>query len=246
MGVITEGNKVKGVKIEDHKGNISVIECDYIISTMPIKDLIPSLDCVVPQEVKAVASSLVYRDFMTVGLLLNKMDVSKNLKKKFFPDTWIYIHERSVKLGRVQIFNNWSPYLVNERDKVWIGLEYFVDEEDELWSMEDDKFIKFTIDELESIDMIKREAVIDATVLRVEKAYPAYFGSHNQLDTVIKYVDGFANLFLVGRNGMHKYNSQDHSMLTAMAAVDNIITVRIDKSNIWEINTDQEFNETKK
>lgn len=246
VGIITEGNKVKGVKVRDNKGNTTTINGDYIISTMAIKDLIPALDCAVPSEVKSVASGLVYRDFMTVGLLLNKMNVPEIFKKKFFPDTWIYIQERSVKLGRVQIFNNWSPYLVNESDKVWIGLEYFVDEGDELWSMKDNKFIKFAIDELESIDMIKREDVIDATVLRVEKAYPAYFGSHNQLDTVVKYVDNFENLFLVGRNGMHKYNNQDHSMLTAMEAVNNIITGRIDKSNIWEINTEQEFHETKK
>lgn len=241
-GIITDKGSIKGVKVTDKDGAQKVIEADYVISTMPVKELVGALDCDTPDAIKEIANGLVYRDFMTVGLLLDKM----NTPEKFYPDTWIYIQERNVKLGRVQIFNNWSPYMVADKDKVWIGLEYFVNEGDEMWTMSDKKFIDFAIAELESIDMIERKDVLDATVLRVEKAYPAYFGSYGQIDTVTEYLDKFENLFLVGRNGMHKYNNQDHSMLTAITAVGNIIDKRTDKSNIWNINTEQEFHETKK
>ena len=208
---------------------------------MPIKDLIQSFNCPVPENIRKITDGLIYRDFMTVGLLLDKL----KLKEKMVPDTWIYIQEREVKLGRLQIFNNWSPYMVADPDKIWIGLEYFVNEGDEMWNMENSKFIDFAIEELCRIDIIRREDVLDAHLIRVPKAYPAYFGSYKKLPEVIDYLSGFDNLYLMGRNGMHKYNNQDHSMLTAIAVVDCLTDPQKDKKEIWSINTEEAYHESK-
>jgi len=200
-------------------------------------------------QIREVADGLVYRDFLTVGLLLRKMCVHERGRAtaNSVPDNWIYIQEPDVLVGRVQIFNNWSPYLVSDhKNTIWIGLEYFVNEGDALWVKPDDELISLGIKEMEKICMINREDVIDGCVLRMPKAYPAYFGSYPQLDVVRNYVDAIPNLFLVGRNGMHRYNNQDHSMLTAMTAVDNIAAGRTDKSNLWEINLEMEYHEGKK
>jgi protoporphyrinogen oxidase len=220
-------------------------EADFVISTMPINELIASIRGIeVPKNVAEVASALPFRDFMTVGLLLNRLDIEDPSGKQI-QDNWIYIQEPHVKVGRLQIFNNWSPHLVADPDKVWIGMEYFVQEGDELWTMSDSDMIAFGVEELQSIGMVRREDVVDATVIRVKKTYPAYFGSYARFDEVRDFVDGIGNLFLVGRNGMHRYNNQDHSMLTAMAAVQNIVSGIADKSNIWDINVDQDYHEEK-
>ena len=159
------------------------------------------------------------------------------------PDNWIYIQDKNVKLGRVQIFNNWSPYLVADKDKFWVGLEYFCNEGDALWSMHDRDLIDFAAIELASIHLIDRENVLDGCVIRVPKAYPAYFGTFERFDIVRNYIDHFRNLYLVGRNGMHRYNNMDHSMLTAMVAVDNIISGVDTKDNIWSVNAENEYHE---
>lgn len=161
-------------------------------------------------------------------------------------DNWIYIQEREVQVGRLQVFNNWSPFMVADPENAWIGMEYFCNEDDMLWKMDDEKIKQFALDELAAIDIIHKEDVLDSTVLRMEKAYPAYFGTYDHFDTIKTYTDTFENLFLVGRNGMHKYNNSDHSMLTAMVAVDNIISGIRHKTNIWEINTEQEYHESNK
>jgi protoporphyrinogen oxidase len=162
------------------------------------------------------------------------------------PDTWIYIQERDVKVGRLQVFNNWSPYLVEDyENKMFIGLEYFCNEGDELWRMDDDSFIKMAIDELVKIDIIEPDAVLDATRVKIKKAYPAYFGSYYSLDKVRKFLDTIENLYCLGRNGQHRYNNMDHSMMTAMVAVDNITTGNSDKSAIWSVNTENEYHEEK-
>ena len=196
-----------------------------------------------------VAAGLIYRDFITVGLLLKKLQISNDTKTKtvndIVPDNWIYIQESDVKIGRLQIFNNWSPYLVAQEDNVWIGLEYFCSEGDELWEMADPDFISFAISELEKIDIIDKEDVLDATILRVPKTYPAYLGTYERFDELRNFTDGIENLFLIGRNGMHRYNNADHSMLTAMAAVENIMEGIKTKTNIWEVNTEQEYHEAK-
>jgi len=228
----------------------SVYEGNYIFSTMPIKDLIKSILNPVSEEVKRVAEGLLYRDFMTVGLLLKKLNINNKTTiptlNNLIPDNWIYIQEKDVKLGRLQIFNNWSPYMVADSNNVWIGLEYFCNEGDELWSMGDNTFIDFAIAELQKIDLIDKNDVLDSTLIRVPKAYPAYFGTYNELGTVIQYVNSFSNLFLIGRNGMHRYNNQDHSMLTAMVAVDGLIEGNIDKNLIWQVNTEEDYHEKTK
>jgi protoporphyrinogen oxidase len=212
---------------------------DYFFSTMPVKELVAAIEGEVPANVKYIAEGLEYRDFITVGLLLDKL-VIENKEKGLIRDNWIYIQENDVKIGRLQIFNNWSPFMVSDPSKVWIGLEYFCNEGDELWAMEDQAFIDFSIAELQKIGIILKEDVQDSTIVRMEKTYPAYFGTYNRFDEVKAYTDTIDNLFLVGRNGMHKYNNADHSMLTAMTAVDNIIDGISLKDNIWEINTEQE------
>ncbi|MEI6766864.1 MAG: NAD(P)/FAD-dependent oxidoreductase [Bacteroidota bacterium] len=227
----------------------TTIAGDYFFSTMPVIDLINAMGSSVPAEIKKVSSGLQYRDFITVGLLLNKLKIKNETRistlNNLVPDNWVYIQERDVKVGRLQIFNNWSPYMVADIDKVWIGLEYFCNEGDALWSMTDADFIQFAVHELDSIDIIDKNEVIDSTIIRVPKTYPAYFGTYSQFNTIREFTDNIKNLYLVGRNGMHKYNNQDHSMLTAITAVNNIIVGETSKENIWNINTEEEYHEAK-
>jgi protoporphyrinogen oxidase len=148
-----------------------------------------------------------------------------------------------VRIGRLQVFNNWSPSMVANPDCIWLGLEYFCGVGDDLWSMTDPAFIDFAALELEKIGMIDRRQVIDGTVVRVPKAYPAYFGEYRQFGKIRSYLDSFSNLYPVGRNGMHRYNNQDHSMLAARAAVSSILNAGEGKSEIWDINTEGEYHE---
>lgn len=245
-----ENGHVKEVIFENTvDGNQIVEKGDYIFSTMPVKDLVTALDGYVPSEVKKVAEGLQYRDFITCGLLLNKLLIKNQTTIKtlnnIVPDNWIYIQERDVKIGRLQIFNNWSPYLVSDSDKVWIGLEYFVTEGDEYWTKSDSDFTKFAIQELSKINIINPHDVQDSVVIRVPKAYPAYFGTYDDFGKVKSYLNTIENLFLIGRNGMHRYNNQDHSMLSAMTAVENIVKGITTKENIWEVNAEQEYHESK-
>ena len=222
---------------------------DYFFSSMPVKDLIHSFTNKVPNEVRKVSEGLMYRDFITVGLLLTKLKIKNKTGIKvlndLIPDCWIYIQEHNVKVGRLQVFNNWSPYLLKDPGKVWIGLEYFCNEGDSLWEMEDNEFITFAINELHSIEIINKKDVIDSTIIRMPKTYPAYFGTYPEFGRIREYTDQIENLFLVGRNGMHKYNNQDHSMLTSMAAVENIIKGIKSKDNIWNVNSESEYHEEK-
>lgn len=259
-GVIYKNQLVKEVKVIDNKfvtgvsvqdkisGQVSSFDCDYVISSMPVKDLISGMNNV-PVEVSRVSEGLIYRDFITVGLLLNKLKIKDNKDETtssgLIPDNWIYVQERDVKVGRLQIFNNWSPFLVEDKNTVWIGLEYFCNEGDELWSMADKELINFAKEELAKIDIIELQEVLDGVVIRMPKAYPAYFGSYEYFDVIKKFTNQVENLFLVGRNGMHRYNNQDHSMLTAMLAVENIINNRKNKENIWNVNTEDEYHEQK-
>ncbi len=240
------GLRIRGMVVRDLETDlVREEEGDYFFSTMPIRHLIRALDCDVPAAVREVSEGLVYRDFFTVGMLCDRLLVTEREDGKTVPlrDNWIYIQEPEVKIGRLQIFNNWSPWLVADPSKMWIGLEYFCDEGDELWSMEDDALGRFAARELASIGIVAEEAVLDSFVLRVPKTYPAYFGTYDRFHELREYVDSFENLFLVGRNGMHKYNNQDHSMLTAMAAVENIRDGRTDKANLWAVNTEQDYHE---
>lgn len=225
-------------------------EGDYFFSTMPVKELIAGLQGGVPINIQEIAAGLQYRDFITVGILLQRLSYLEKRTGEWKPlqleDTWIYIQEKEVTVGRLQLFNNWSPFMVKDPNTIWIGMEFFCNETDDFWKLADDKIIALSIQELEKIGLANSSNVLDATVLRVEKTYPAYFGTYENFDEIRNYTDQFENLFLVGRNGMHKYNNADHSMLTAMVAVDNIIDGISTKDNIWSINTEQEYHEEKK
>lgn len=213
--------------------------------TAPIKELLRSFDVAPPANVLEVSDGLIYRDFITVGLLVRNLKIHDDTPqgKKLIADNWIYIQEPDVLLGRLQIFNNWSPFLVNDPSTVWLGLEYFCNEGDDIWKMTDDRLAALATDELSRLGIIDADAVLDATVLRMEKTYPAYFGTYPRFAEIRAYVDSYENLFLVGRNGMHRYNNQDHSMLTAMMAVDHIIAANTDKTELWDVNTESEYHE---
>ena len=229
-------NKVQSVVISDKSGNQKQIEADYCISTMPVNELINSMNCEIPDNVQEVSSGLLYRDFITVGLLLKKINYEVE-------DNWIYIQEPYVNVGRLQVFNNWSPYLVKDKDTKWVGLEYFCNKNDAIWNKSDKEMQEMAISEMIKMGFIDEVDFLDAVVIKVPKTYPAYFGTYDRFDEIKTFTDTIDNLFLVGRNGMHKYNNQDHSMLTAIKAVENIKNGIVDKTNIWEINTEQEYHE---
>lgn len=226
------------------------IEGDYVISSMPLKDLVLGINDV-PEDVKSIAKGLPYRDYMTVGVLVNKLNLKNKTNIKtignIVPDNWIYVHDRNVKMGRIQVYNNWSPYLVKDiENNVWIGLEYFCDEGDSMWSMTDDEFAKMAINEMVVMGLISnKDEVIDYHVERVKKAYPAYFDTYENIDDLREYIDKISNLYCVGRNGQHRYNNIDHSMCTSFETVNNIINGIKDKSNIWNVNTEKEYHESK-
>lgn len=250
--LVLEGNKIIGAEVENlESGAEFSLEAEHVISTTSVKELIEKIKGVVPEDVREVASGLVYRDFMTVGVLLEKLKLkSKTMnttvgKHGIVLDNWIYVQETDVKVGRLQLFNNWSPYLVADRNKVWIGMEYFVNEGDDLWNAEDEKFCDFAVNELEQIGVIEKEDVLDTTVFRIQKAYPAYLGTYGKFSIVREWTDTVGNMYLIGRNGMHRYNNMDHSMLSAMEAVQCIIDQKTDKSTIWSVNTEKEYHESK-
>jgi protoporphyrinogen oxidase len=243
-----EGKRVTGMEAVNRKNNQRTrLEADYVLSTMPVKELVRSLITQVPPAIREISEGLLYRDFITVGLLLSHMstpDKGGNRNHRI-TDNWIYIQEPKVRVGRLQIFNNWSPYLVKDASKTWVGLEYFCNEADSLWQMTDEELVKLAAEEMRQMGFIEKRDVIDANVVRMPKTYPAYFGTYHRFEELRSFLDQFENLFLLGRNGMHKYNNQDHSMLTAMEAVRNIVTGRKDKANIWAVNTEEDYHETR-
>lgn len=259
-GKLLKNYKVEKINIKDNQiisvecnvnGQAEIIEADLFISSMPLKDLVCNINGEkVPKDILKIAQGLPYRDFITVGVLVNKLKIKNetNIKtlSNIVPDCWIYVQEPDVKLGRIQIFNNWSPYLVKDpNDTVWIGLEYFANESDKLWNMSDKDFIDFAVNELSQIGIIDKKDVLDTHREKVKKAYPAYFDTYSQIHELIDYLNTFSNLYCVGRNGQHRYNNMDHSMLTAIEAVNNIKNNIIDKSNIWNVNVEKEYQEKK-
>ncbi len=247
--ITLEDKNIKSIGVETSEGFVEYT-ADYYISTMPVKDLVDGMGEEVPNTVKDVALNLPYRDFMTVGVLVDRLLLENKTKHKtlgnIVPDCWIYIQERDVKLGRLQIFNNWSPYMVKDPENtVWVGLEYFCNEGDEYWNMTDREFTNFALDELQKIGIINKEDVKDTVRIKVKKAYPAYFGTYSEFHKVREYLDGINNLYCIGRNGMHRYNNMDHSMLTAIEAVNCIKDSNLSKSRIWDVNTEQEYHEEK-
>ena len=239
VGLERNGSNITAVDVLDCTANsVRRVPCDYFISTMPVCDLI-SLLKPEDRQISRIANGLPYRDFMTVGLLLRQMKTGQKMP----PDNWIYIQEPHVRIGRLQVFNNWSPALVADPNTIWLGLEYFCREGDNLWSMDRRQFIDFAAAELETVGLIDRRDVIDGTLVRVPKAYPAYFGAYGEFDKLRAYLDQFSNLYPVGRNGMHRYNNQDHSMLAANGAVASIMDGGGGKNSIWHINAEEEYHE---
>ena len=242
-------NKLTGI-IYVKDGKEEKFEGDYIISSMPVKDLVEGMNDV-PKKFLDIAKGLPYRDYMTIGVLVPHLNLKNETKIKtisnIVPDDWVYVHDKNVKMGRFQIYNNWSPYLVKDiENTVWIGLEYFCNEGDKLWSMTDDDFGKLGISEMVKMKLIDSESeVLDYHVERVKKAYPAYFDTYEQMDELRDYLNTIPNLYCVGRNGQHRYNNIDHSMCTAFETVNNIINGISSKENIWNVNTEKEYHETK-
>jgi len=246
IGFNFDGKRIVSIEAQDiNSGKIITMEGDYFVSTMPIKELIQSFKQGVPAKVREVADTLRYRNLITVGVLLRKMKIKNDTRIKtinnIIPDNWIYVQENEFKLGRIQIFNNWSPYLIKNENTVWLGLEYFCDEEGGLWQRSDKDIAEFALDELFKIGFIDNKDILDSVVVRVPKAYPVYCEGYFEIDLVKDFAEKFENLFLVGRNGMHKYNNIDHSMISAMTAVENIINNIKDKKNIWSVNLDSGY-----
>ncbi len=246
-GVEVQQGRAVAVTGMDAQENEARYAGDYFFSTTSVQELVRALKTDVPANVREISEGLQYRDFITVGLLLSGLKIQEpdNAPGTFIRDNWIYLQDPEVRAGRLQIFNNWSPYLVADPSKVWIGVEYFCDAGDEVWRRSDEAMARLAIEELSKIKIIDAAQVLDFTVARMPKTYPAYFGTYERFAEVRAYLDGFENIFLIGRNGMHKYNNQDHSMLTAMVAVDNIIADRKDKTNIWSVNTEMDYLEAK-
>ena len=246
--IMCEGRKVTSVVCDTAEGE-KTFTGDIFISSMPVKDLILGMDGTKPCDtVIKIAKGLPYRDFVTVGLLVNKLNLKNETNKttlgNIVPDCWIYVQDKGVKLGRIQIFNNWSPYMVKEPENtVSLGLEYFCDEGDDFWNMPEEECIALASDELVRIGVIDCGAVLSAHRERVKKAYPAYFDSYKDLPEIIEFLNTLDNLYCVGRNGQHRYNNMDHSMMTSLLAVDNILSGKNDKSAIWNVNTEEEYHE---
>lgn len=246
--LVTDGWRVTEVEAMCvNTGRKERFKGEYIFSTAPVKEIMRSFDATPPENVLEVSDGLIYRDFLTVGLLVRSLLINDDTPqgKKLISDNWIYIQEPDVQLGRLQIFNNWSPYMVADPATVWLGLEYFCNESDEIWKLPDERMVDLAKQELSRIGIIDSAEVIDSTVIRMEKTYPAYFGTYERFAEIRTHIDRYENLFLVGRNGMHRYNNQDHSMLTAMMAVDNILAGKKDKTELWEVNTETDYHEEK-
>ena len=230
-------------------GQELTMEGDYFISSMPVKDLVGGMNDV-PADAARIAAGLPYRDYMTLGVLVPKINLvnKTNIRtvNNIVPDCWVYVQDRNVKLGRFQIYNNWSPYMIKDLEHtVWIGLEYFVNEGDEYWNMTEEEFAKIGVSEMIKLGLIDSpDVVLDVHMEKVKKAYPAYFDTYDEIDRLVDYLSSIENLYCVGRNGQHRYNNIDHSMVTSFEAVKNILTGSKDKKNIWSVNTEQEYHET--
>jgi len=243
-------NKLTGITYIKDGREVS-LDGDYIISSMPVKDLVGGMNDV-PEEASRIAAGLPYRDYMTLGVLVPKLNLVNKTNMRtvgnIVPDCWVYVQDRRVKMGRFQIYNNWSPYMVKDlKNTVWVGLEYFVSEGDKYWNMTEKQFSDFCVKEMVKLGLISSPSdVIDTHMEKVKKAYPAYFDTYDEMDKLVDYLSSIPNLYCVGRNGQHRYNNIDHSMVTSFEAVKNIKNGVTDKKNIWSVNTEQEYHEEKK
>ena len=249
VSIVVENSQVRKVVCEENGQRVE-LDADIVISSMPLKELVEGMNGV-PDDVKSIAQGLPYRDFVTVGVLVDRLNLQNKTSIKtlnnIIPDNWIYVQDTGIKLGRIQVFNNWSPYLVKDPEHtVWIGLEYFCTENDNYWNMSKEEWLSFATEELVCMHVLDdAKAVKDYHVEFVKKAYPAYFDTYAQIDKLVAWLNKIDNLYCVGRNGQHRYNNMDHSMATSFEAVSNILSGRKDKSNIWSVNTEKEYHESK-
>ncbi len=268
--IVREHGTISAVRYVDAKGKSTELKADEFISSMPLKDLLNAMDAApvddraaksgkagaakaVPKDMVTVANGLPYRDFITIGLLVKRLRITNTTdiptlgNPPIVPDCWIYVQDPGYKVGRVQLFNNWSPYLVKDVDNtVWVGLEYFCQEGDEFWKMNDEEATAFAIKELTRMRLINGpQDVLDSHRELVKKAYPAYFDTYDRMPELAEYLDSFGNLYCVGRNGQHRYNNQDHSMASAIEAVGNIKDGKTSKRNVWSVNTEKSYHEKK-
>lgn len=245
---VAQDGTVTSATALDAEGHETVYDADYVLSTMPLKDLVAAMDDV-PQDIAYIAAGLPYRDFVTVGVLVDRLELENETDiptlGNIVPDNWIYVQDTGVKLGRIQIFNNWSPYLVQDPEHtVWVGLEYFCAEGDDFWNAADADRVDLATDELRRMGVLGTDAtVLDSHVEHVKKAYPAYFDTYARIDELIAWLDTHPNLFCLGRNGQHRYNNMDHSMMTAFYAIDDILASQADHSNVWNVNTETDYHE---
>jgi hypothetical protein len=239
---------VQGVKVERIQHRQGRVDCvsgrsasgeqleydgRHFVSTMPLRELVHALDPLPPDDVLKAARSLRYRDYLTVVLVVDRESV--------FPDNWLYVHSPEVKLGRIQNYKNWSPYMVPDPSRTSLGLEYFLWDKDEEWSWPQERLIELGVRECAHIGLIEPREVKDGTVVRMEKAYPVYDQTYqDSVATIRRYLETFSNLQTIGRNGLHRYNNQDHSMLTGVYAASNILGERHD---VWSVNTEKEYHE---
>ena len=248
IGINLSDGRVDSVKVVEN-GEEKLLSGDYFISSMPIKDLVIGMGDIVPKDVKSIAENLPYRDYNLVGLCVNKILLSNNTDyptiNNICPDHWIYIQDTDVTAGRIYLLNNWSPYILKDfQNKVFICLEYFCNEGDNIWNMSDDEAVDFGISELERLNVIYKSDVVDSVRLKVRKAYPAYFGVYKDFDTVKKYLNAIENLYCIGRNGQHKYNNMDHSILSGFE-VGRVLMGKSTKESLWQVNTEKEYHEIK-
>ena len=247
--IVFRNNKVQEITFKENDVTSS-LQADFLLSSAPIKDLFSFFTGIdIPNDIYKATQELQYRDFVTIGFLLKKLNLKNTTEYKTInnitPDCWIYIQEPNIKMGRIQIFNNWSPYSVKDlQNTIWIGTEYFCTEGDDFWSKSDQKLFDFAKDELLSMNLItSADDIIDWHCEKIQKAYPAYFGSYKHMDRIIAFLNQYDNLFCIGRNGQHRYNNMDHSMITAFNAVDNILNEEKSKDNIWSVNTEKVYHE---
>ena len=239
-----EDRRITRVLARDDRGQRLAFDASAVVSTMPIRELAQALRPAADAPALAIASGLEYRDFITVGLLYRRMSAKVSGKARHVNDNWIYIQEPGVKVGRVQVFNNWSPHMVADPDTVWLGLEFFARDDDDLWALGDDALKALAMREMQQLGLADEAELLDATVLRQPKAYPGYFGAAFQrFDELRGWLDGLDNLYLCGRNGMHRYNNQDHSMLSARLAAQAIMNHGAGREAIWAVNIDDDYHE---
>lgn len=234
-----KNNNCQKVIIKDLKTNETFCDyADYYVSSMPIKDLVECMNNV-PNNIREIANNLEYRDLIVIGLLF------KTFKDKDIKDNWIYLQDRNMKAGRLEIYNNFSSKMLNDKDTIWLGLEYFCNENDYLWNKSDEKLIELGVEELSRASLFNPNDFIDGTVFKIKKAYPGYFGSYDRLCEIKGFTNQIKNLLLIGRNGLHKYNNMDHSIICGLMAAEAIIEEKNDQDKIWNINVEEAYQESK-